>query len=220
MGIFTKKEKDPQGSVTTEAPEASSVAQPTSGKVNLHKGQSLRLTKDSDRTAQITAINNWKNPRKDYDLKALVLFKDGRQVYVGAANRDEILQVADGAVRHHGDVKAGSKDGEEITITWHPDIESVALSSYSALENGPGSFREYGVSVRIVNGPEVVEIAAEETNASRTSYTLYFGRVDFNPDGSLTLRNQEQYSRSGSENRIKFVKGEVRMDAGPEGQRK
>lgn len=71
--------------------------------------------------------------------------------YIGAANDDELLRTPDGAVCHGGDVKLPG-ELEHIEIKWHPDIASVAVSSYSAIENGTGAFNKYGVFVRIRNG--------------------------------------------------------------------
>jgi tellurium resistance protein TerD len=188
------------------------------GKINLNKGQSITLDKRDG--GSVVASNGWTASNKDYDLKGLVRYHNGRQVYVGAANLDEVLATPEGAVRHHGDVtRPGER--ERITITWHPDVASVALSSYSARENGPGSFREYGVFVEIANGPQVVGITAQNANASRTSYTLCFGEIVFGQTpGELTVVNHEEYSKSGSERRVAYKGRKIKMDAGPEGQPK
>lgn len=189
------------------------------GTVDLVKGARLNLTK-TETGAPIVAKNGWAAPRKDYDLKALVRYRDGRTLYIGAANSDELLRSPEGAVIHGGDVKKGSGELETITITWHPDIASVALSSYSALENGPGSFKEYGVYVEIVNGPQVVRISAADASAHRNSYTLCFGEVLFESDGSLSVVNHEMYSKPSSENRVGYEGDKVVMDIGPRGQTK
>lgn len=189
------------------------------GTVDLVKGARLNLTK-TETGAPIVAKNGWAAPRKDYDLKALVRYRDGRTLYIGAANSDELLRSPEGAVIHGGDVKKGSGELETITITWHPDIASVALSSYSALENGPGSFKEYGVYVEIVNGPQVVRISAADASAHRNSYTLCFGEVLFEGDGSLSVVNHEMYSKPSSENRVGYEGDKVVMDIGPRGQTK
>jgi len=206
MGIFGTKSA--QTTPTTSA----------STPISLTKGGTISLTKTA--SATIEASNGWKAKKKDYDLKALVLYKDGRQIYVGAANDDEVLSTPEGAVSHGGDIRAGSSDLETITIKWHPDIASVALSSYSALENGTGSFREYGVYVNIKNGDQVIGINAEDANADGYSYTLCFGEVTFKPDQTFDVTNLEMYSRRGSEHRIGYKHGRVVMDAGPEGKNK
>ena len=212
MGLFSRSQQPAE----TPAP-----AQPTTtagGGVSLTKGSRITLTKTTERPT-ITASNGWTAAGKDYDLKALVRYRDGRLVYVGAANADEARATAEGAVRHSGDARAAG-ELETITITWHPDIASVALSSYSALENGMGSFRKYGAYVTITNGPQVVGLAASDASAKGSQYTLCFGEVLFGSDQSFTVVNLEQYSRRGSENRIGYVGDVVTMDIGPKGQKK
>jgi tellurium resistance protein TerD len=123
-------------------------------------------------------------------------------------------------VCHGGDVRAPG-EMEKIVVKWHPDIASVAVSSYSALENGFGSFRKYGVFVRITNGPQVVEIPAASASAKWFSYTLCFGEILFgrNP-GELEVVNLEMYSWFSSEKRVGYKGDMVVMDIGPEGKRK
>ena len=206
-------------STTPAAPAPSSASTtPTSGSISLKKGDSISLKKTA--SASIIAENGWTAKKKDYDLKALVRYRDGRTIYIGAANRDEKLSTSEGAVRHSGDVPKGSKDLERITIAWHKDIASVALSSYSAIENGTGSFKQYGVYVNIVNDDQVVGISAADASAASTSYTLCFGEVVFRPDQSFEVTNLEMYSRANSENRVGYDGEKVRMDIGPIGQKK
>jgi hypothetical protein len=131
-----------------------------------------------------------------------------------------VLSTPEGAVKHGGDVLKGSSDLEKITIAWHPDIAAVALSSYSALENGQGSFRKYGVFVRIENDQQVFTIDANDASADGESYTLCFGEVKFLPDRSFSVTNLEMYSKRGSEHRIGYKKDRVVMDAGPVGRNK
>lgn len=212
MGLFDRFKDDNSSSST-----ATAVAAPASGKISLEKGQSISLDKTSSGT--ISAENGWSAKGKDYDLKALVRYKDGTTVYVGAANKDEKLSTREGAITHSGDAKKAG-ELETITIKHHPDIASVALSSYSALENGAGSFREYGVYVNIKNGSQTVGIDAKDASAKSSSYTLCFGEIVFNDDGTFTVTNLEMYSKGGSEKRIAYKGDRVVMDAGPEGQPK
>ena len=204
----------------TQAPEQPAapvmVEAPSSGKLSLSKGSAITLEK---KAAPVIVKNGWTAHNKDYDLKALVRYHDGRCVYVGAANRDETLRTSEGAVVHSGDAKRAGET-ETLTISWHPDIASIAVSSYSALENGKGSFREYGVYVEIQNGSQVVGINAADTSAKGNSYTLCFGEILFGSNGELTVINHELYSRGGSERRVAYVGNAIVMDAGPEGQRK
>lgn len=185
-------------------------------KVSLKKGQKVSLTKN-DNNSPVIVENGWTAKGKDYDLKALVRYRDGRLIYVGAANDDEVLSTPEEAVRHGGDVKnAGGM--ERIEIKWHKEIASVAVSSYSALENGTGSFREYGVFVRITNGKQIVEIPAASTSAKYDSYTLCFGEILYGKDGDLTVSALEKYSASRSERRIGYQADQVVMDIGPKGK--
>lgn len=200
--------------------------------INLSKGDTISFDK-AEAAAGIKAENGWTAEGKDYDLKALVLYRDGSQTYIGAANDDEVLVDRTGAVRHHGDVKRPG-DLETIEISYHPDIARVALSSYSALENGTGSFQEYGVFVRASSQTRTVQISAENASASSSSYTCLFAEVVFGEDGTMDLVGREDYSRSDppSEHRVGYVRAggglfrkakgdfEIRMDAGPVGRTK
>lgn len=208
MGLFSRSKPEP-------APTAPAAA-PT---VSLTKGSRITLTKSAAERPTIEASNGWTAKKKDYDLKALVRYRDGRLVYVGAANADEVLTTPDGAVRHSGDIRTPGAL-ETITITWHPDVASIALSSYSALENGTGSFREHGVYVNIANGPQVVGLAASDSSADATQYTLCFGEVLLGEDRTFTVVNLELYSKPGSENRVGYKKDAVTMDIGPVGKQK
>lgn len=197
-------------------PKAQAVQSPQ--KISLKKGEKVSLNKTGG--APIIVENGWKAQGKDYDLKALVRYRNGNIIYVGAANRDEVLQTKEGAVKHGGDIKRPG-ELERITISWHPDIASVAVSSYSAIENEIGSFCEYGVFVRIKNGNQTIEINAADASADPESYTLCFGEILFGvtPD-TFDVSALEMYSRPSSENRIGYKNGRVKMDIGPTGQPK
>ncbi len=174
-GSFGIEVSDSNQSTEMLHPVQSVIVEQKQEKISLSKGEKVSLTKKGN-TDPILIENGWTAKGKDYDLKALVRYRDGRLIYVGAANADEVLSTPEGAVVHGGDVKeAGGM--ENIKIKWHPDIASVALSSYSALENGIGSFRKYGVFVRITNGKQVIEIPAKSTSSKWFSYTLCFGEI-------------------------------------------
>lgn len=155
-------------SATQPVQKESNVFQKTE-KISLAKGQKISLTKNV-KNDPIIVENGWTAVGKDYDIKALVRYWDGRLIYIGAANRDERIATPDGAVIHGGDVTEPG-ELEHIFIRWHPDIASVAVSSYSAIENGQGSFYRYGVYVRIRNGNQTVEIPATDVSANDLSYT-------------------------------------------------
>ncbi|MCR5717997.1 MAG: TerD family protein [Oscillospiraceae bacterium] len=202
------------------APIADTPKPSASGKVSLKKGQKISLKKQASGSAYIRIENGWTAPRKDYDLKALVRYRNGKTIYVGAANQDEVMMTPEGAVIHGGDIKVPG-ELEHIDIKWHPDIASVAVSSYSAIENGVGSFRQFGVFVRIINGDQVIEIAAADASADPKSYTLCFGEILFGTEqDSLEVSALEMYSRPSSENRIGYRKDKVVMDIGPRGRTK
>lgn len=189
------------------------------GAVILTKGQKISLAKNANNDS-IIVENGWTAEGKDYDLKALVRYRDGRLIYVGAANDDERISTPEGAVRHGGDVTEPG-ELEHIFIKWHPDIASVAVSSYSAIENGQGSFYRYGVYVRIRNGKQTIEIPASDVSANDLSYTLCFGEILFGQaKDSLEIAALEMYSAPNSENRIGYRNGQVVMDIGPSGAKK
>ena len=211
-------ETDSMPALAPLMPAAEPATSAPTGKISLKKGQKISLKKRAN--AYIRIENGWTAPRKDYDLKALVRYRNGQLIYVGAANRDEVLMTAEGAVIHGGDVK-NPGELEHIDIKWHPAIASVAVSSYSAIENGVGSFRQFGVFVRITNGDQVVEIAAADASANPKSYTLCFGEILFGTEPeSLEVSALEMYSRPASENRIGYRNGQVVMDIGPRGKTK
>ena len=190
-------------------------AEPSSKPVSLKKGEKVSLVKSGK---YVTVENGWAAPQKDYDLKALVRYRDGRLIYVGAANDDEVLQTPEGAVRHGGDVQRPG-ESEKIIIKWDPSIASVAVSSYSARENGTGSFYRYGVFVRITSGAQVIEIPATGTNTNDRSYTLCFGEILFGKNrDELTVSALELYSKPNSEHRIGYRGDRVVMDIGPVGR--
>ena len=187
-------------------------------KISLKKGQKISLTKSESHIIRIE--NGWTAKGKDYDLKALVRYRNGKLIYVGAANSDEFISTPEGAVKHGGDIKAPG-ELEHIEIKWSPDIASVAVSSYSAIENGTGSFHRYGVFVRIINGNQIIEIPAADTSANDRSYTLCFGEILFgNQKDSFEVSALEMYSKPNSEHRIGYKNNKVVMDIGPVGKTK
>ena len=186
-------------------------------KLSLKKGERVSLTK-ADNDTPILIECGWTAKGKDYDLKALVLYRNGTQIYVGAANVDEKLSTPEGAVQHGGDIKRPG-ELERISIRWHPDIQAIAVSAYSAVENGLGSFRRYGVFVRITNGKQIIEIPARSISANGMRYTLCFGEILFDTaPGKMEVSALEMYSGMGSEKRIGYQDGKVKMDIGPVGR--
>ncbi|MDR1314010.1 MAG: TerD family protein [Deltaproteobacteria bacterium] len=188
------------------------------GKISLAKGERVSLSKSGGDPVVVEC--GWTAAGKDYDLKALVRYRDGKLMYVGAAAADELIQTPEGAVRHSGDVKAPG-ELERLFVRWSPSIASVAISSYSAIENGTGSFKGYGVFVRVISRDQTVEIKAEQASGVFNSYTLCFGEISFGEaEGELEVSNLEMYSAPNSERRVGYRGGKVMMDTGPVGETK
>lgn len=219
LRFFGGEEITPQPAAAPKSDQKNSQPFQKTEKISLVKGQKVSLTKNVNNDP-IIVENGWMAAGKDYDLKALVRYRDGKLVYIGAANRDERIATPEGAVRHGGDVTEPG-ELERIYISWHPAIASVAVSSYSAIENGQGSFYRYGVYVRIRNGNQIVEIPASDVSANDLSYTLCFGEILFGQTkDSMEVVALEMYSAPNSENRIGYRNGRVVMDIGPSGATK
>lgn len=180
------------------------------GAVSLGKGEKISLEK----TPLIKVICSWTDSRKDYDLMALVLYKNGTTRLVSYKN----LMTEDGAVKHLGDVGAttGNKiETVEVRLADVENVDRIAFFAYSARENGSGSFREYGVSVLIDNGQDQpVGIQADEASSDRNRYTLCFGEI-VNGD-KVSVESLESYSKNHSEKQPAYVDGKLVMDKGPE----
>lgn len=181
-------------------------------------GKSINLDKAG---GVIQAVCQWP-PRTDYDVFALVLYKDGSSEVVSTfgtqcAPHSFSMSNRDGSVRHLGDVRRGSASmaSETIEINMSSDVRAVVPVVYSAQSNGTGSFRQYQVSmsIRNSNGAEVV-IDARNANKNDNIYSCVPGMI-VNEGVSAEVRALELYSQPGSERRP-VVDGSlnVRMDAG------
>lgn len=201
MGLFGNRKEQ-------NKPERASV-------VSLAKGKSVTLSK----TPLIIILTSWTNPKKDYDVMALVKYRDGHIETVCAVNNEHPV-TTDGAVKHLGDVGvSGAAGTETIEVRLNDNIVEIVPFAYSAIENGPGSFQEYGVSVAIDNGSgDLVNINATDTSPERHRYTLAFGRI-VNGD-VVTIENLEMYSKNHSEWRPAYVGNKLTMDAGPQNREK
>lgn len=193
--------------------------QPT-GKVNLAKGNKVRIEK----TATIVATGEWENTwRKtlDYDLFCHIAYKDGRVEVVKFDN----LVSKNGAVRHHGDLKKGGKGTmEKVSVSMTDDIAAVGFSFYSARENGAGSFANAKARVSLDNGAgSTIVISVAQMSVDSSRYTLYFGTV-INREGddeAVEIVACEDYSARNSERQALLSKdGTHKMDAGPENEYK
>jgi tellurite resistance protein TerA len=185
------------------------------GKISLEKGSTVTIEK----TAVITARCEW-DSNTDYDLYALVLLKDGRELVVSTfgsqSQPNPTPTVLNGAVRHLGDVGRGEKGKaqETIEIRLTDEIEAVVPVAYSAQSNGSGSFRKYKVSLGLDNG-QGTQVMIDSKNASNNDgiYSVGIGIIRNGADG-VVVESLEAYSRRGSEDRPAFVKGQLVMDAG------
>lgn len=213
----------PPAATTKPAPAEAAISfKKVSGQVDLKKGDRPVLM---EKTPLITASVSWRSGT-DYDVYALVMTKDGRQVDVatfGAKGVRARPNHGNGAVKHLGDVK-GSKRAkqqtESIEIRLRPDILAVVPVAYSAQSNGSGSFYRYKVSLRIDNGAGTrIDVAADNANNDDKIYTCVPGIIR-NTDDGVVIEPLELYSARGSENRPALqtgIDGEiiVVMDAGP-----
>lgn len=195
--------------------------QKVTGVVNLSKNSAPVII---EKTREITATISWKSGT-DYDVYALVLLDDGRQIDVATFGADGILPLTsfdNGAVEHMGDVgRGGGEDKEEVVkIRLNERILAVVPVAYSARSNGTGSFYKYRVTMAIDNnqGTKVI-IPAENANQDNKIYTCVPGMI-LNEPGGAVIVPLEYYSSPKSERRPKVYKKEkgnvqVVMDDGP-----
>ena len=192
-----------------------------SGKVDLRKGQGPILI---DKTPEIMATISWKSGT-DYDVYALVMLRDGRQIDVAtfSATGVPVLMNYQGAVVHTGDITrdSGTEKRETIRIRLSDDILAVVPVCYSAQSNGTGSFVRYKVSMAIDNGAGTrVTIPAENASNNDNIYTCVPGIILNTSDG-IEIEPLEIYAAPGSELRPKLIKKSdgrvaVMMDKGPQ----
>lgn len=192
------------------------------GRVDLVKGHQGVLI---EKTPVITASVSWRSGT-DYDVYALVMLKDGRQIDVATFGAQGVKPLADykGAVRHLGDVRRGSGGGQQtetLEIRLTDEIHAVVPVAYSAQSNGTGSFRRYVVSLLIDNGAGTqVGISASNANDDDKVYTCVPGIIRNTSDGVL-IKPLELYSKRGSERRPRLELRQadglvgVFMDGGP-----
>lgn len=211
--------------------------------INLTKGNSVDLKK-STTNATFTVRCSWSSAT-DYDLYAIVLYKDGHTEHVALFNavdpdnRGRVVipkkdRTADGAVVHRGDVRAsggglfsrkGSSTSEEIIdITLNDQIDAVVPVAYSAQGNGMGSFKKYMVSMEATDGADqTVRVDADSASSDRRVYSCIPGVIE-NKGTFVTVSHMERYSARSSENRPTVVRENgklvITMDAGPRNEYK
>lgn len=172
----------------------------------------------------------------DYDLYALIAYRDGTYEYVAAFPAGKKtsggflsrhvsfeypakLVSRDGAVKHHGDARRGAGTATEtMEVRLNPSILAVIPVAYSAQSNGTGSFRQYKVTTEILAGSEHIVVSADNANKDKTIYTLVPGMI-VNEGEKFTVHALELYSARGSEFRpaVNVVNGDPIpvMDRGP-----
>jgi tellurite resistance protein TerA len=193
-----------------------------SGAISLTKGQRVAI----DSSELIVASISWP-PATDYDVYALIRYRDGRTETVSAfgtqQNPQFSLTSSDGSVRHAGDVgragqpklsrkekKAAAAQGipaagavavERIEIRPHAGIQAIVPVAYSAQSNGTGSFRRYQVSMSIDNGRgTTVRIDAPNADDNDLIYSCVPGIILITDQG-VVIDSLEQYSQPTSERR-------------------
>ena len=192
-----------------------------SGTISLKKGDKPVLI---EKTPLITASISWMS-ETDFDVYALVMTSDGKQIDVATFGADGVPARAIYGrdwVKHLGDA-TGDGSGtnrETIEIRLVPEIAAVVPVAYSALSNGTGSFHRYKVSLRIDNhSGTTVEIPAEDANVDDNVYTCVPGIIRNTPDG-VAVERLELYSGRDSEARPRLKLDHsgavtVLMDEGP-----
>lgn len=193
--------------------------------INLEKGKSVNLTKGS---GEFTLRCTWSS-KTDYDLYALVLYKDGSTETVATfAGTDRempkriseppAMRTRDGEVTHAGDVGRDHGDTAEEIIRIHmtDKIRAVVPVCYSAQSNGTGSFRRYKVSMEVSGAEDAVRVHADRAADNSRVYSCVPGIIE--NGNSVKVTHLEEYSAPGSEYRpvVHVEGGEVRvvMDAG------
>jgi tellurite resistance protein TerA len=229
-GVDVDENAQSASSVPTTASPKTPTPPPESPKINLQKvSGKIELSKASKpvlikKTPEISASISWKTGT-DYDVYALVYTQDGRQIDVatfGASNTPIITNFEHGAVEHMGDVgrQGGSTKTEIIKIRLNDKIVAIVPVAYSAQSNGTGSFHKFKVSMLIDNNDgTAITITADNANKNNGIYTCVPGMILNTPSGVI-IKPLELYSKPGSENRPKLIKGNdgdinVIMDAGP-----
>lgn len=200
MGIFGKKKSEPEEYISTVT---------HTGAVSLTKGGKTSISLVKGR--QITATLEWdggsvfrRSKGADLELYALYVLRNGQ---TGLVYWNHLI---DNGIKHHGDSLVPGV--ETVTVTDPSLFESVLIVAYSAISNGPGSFKSYGATAVVTDGEQTVVVPLYDNNES---YWVAIAQVDFK-DSNIDIRSVETYSRPGSEARPAiYSDGSFKMDAGP-----
>jgi tellurium resistance protein TerD len=187
-------------------------------KVNLSKGK-INLTKDgaAARIAVTPAMEfslYWTKSHKDLGLILLVTHKDGTK----CSYDWRCLQDGKGEILHHGDRKEGGKDIREYaTVRLRQDttISAFAIVAYSELKNGTGSFKSMGAFAVIDDGSGT-QVNVDLNKGGTFSYHTVIASVLVHDDGTVTVRRESRFSKSGKEERPEIDQhGNISMNTGP-----
>lgn len=182
--------------------------------INLRKGGP---TVNLDKTATMTASLSWP-AATDYDEYAAILLANGKTVYVATFGARGVEPLLSGwGITHSGDVARipGAPMAVETLAfdSIHPDVLAIVPVAYSAQGNGMGSFKRYGVSMRVENmAGQAVAMEAEDASSDERVYS-YTPAILHNQPGLLAIEPLEAYSPQNNENRARlFLRfGKVRV---------
>lgn len=206
MGFFSKKDK------------GEDTPAPVTGGINLTKGGSSAFSLEKGQP--VTATLEWDGGSAsrrargaDLELYALYVTKSGANKFskvAGGAVYWNNLQ-ADG-IRHHGDSLTPGK--ETVTIDNPDNLAYVLIVAYSAVSNGPGSFKSFGAKAVVTDGKGQT-VTAPLYNDNHGSYWVAIARVDFTVEGQVSIKHVEEYSRGGEARPVLYSDGSHKMDVGP-----
>ena len=213
MGLFGKKDKE-----AASTPAVQDAVPVATGKINLNKGASSAFS--LSKSDKITATLEWDGGSAsrrarggDLELYALYVTKDKanrfRKDAGGAVYWNNL--VADG-IRHHGDSLVPGK--ETVTIENPGNIAYVLIVAYSAVSNGPGSFKSFGAKAVVTDGKGQT-VTAPLYNNNHGSYWVAIALVDFTTEGQVSIKHVEDYSRGGERRPVLYSDGSHKMDVGP-----
>jgi hypothetical protein len=223
---------------TTRTTEQSPTGTVRNEPTYLSRGEAHRFNKPSSDKAEVKVTSHSKGTDTKFALSALVLYRDGQQVYVGREQDADQKETNEHAVRHHGERMLGLSDDEKISLKWDDAIESVAIAARAWDEGAYDTSKSKSqaqtsqsqsmsqswaqsqfsdLKVRFECGDQTVEISPQQTGSNLGS-SMLVGKVDYNTDGSMTIRNQEQFASPNAPGRMSFADGEIRMDSGPASQ--
>ena len=216
MGLFGKK--DNKGTTSDGASATQAAPAVSTGKLNLSKGGSSAFS--LEKGTRVTATLEWdggSSARRargaDLELYALYVTKGKankmRKDAGGAVYWNNLA--ADG-IRPLGDSLVPGK--ETVVIERTDNIAYVLIVAYSAVSNGPGSFKSFGAKAVVTDGKGQT-VTAPLYNDNHGSYWVAIALVDFTVEGQVAIKHVEDYSRGGERRPVLYSDGSHKMDVGP-----